>query len=375
MLARDPDEPHRAASSLELLFDLVFVLAVSQASGALHHLWESQHFAEGLAAYAMVFFAILGAWINFTWFASAYDTDDWLYRLTTFVQMAGALVIAAGAQRAMLENDFGAIVVGYVIMRVAMAAQWTRAAISDQEYRGTCVRYAAGIVIVQLLWVSWWVLDAPVWWFPVLAVIDLSVSPIAEHHRGTAIHHRHIAERYGLFTLIVLGESILAVANSIIGGLSDAHARTSLIVVAACSLAIVASMWWIYFDREQHDQTITLRRSFYWGYLHYFIFASAAAFSAGVEVAVAEHLGESRLPHFAAGLTLTVPLAVFLLATWLVLDAVRRDAIQAIGTVALTVAMVGAALLPDPPIAAAVIMVAAAALVSWRHAADKLAAL
>ena len=52
----------------------------------------------------MVFFAILGAWINFTWFASAYDTDDWLYRLTTFVQMAGALVIAAGAQRAMLEQ-------------------------------------------------------------------------------------------------------------------------------------------------------------------------------------------------------------------------------------------------------------------------------
>ena len=131
--------------------------------------------------------------------------------------------------------------------------------------------------------------------------------------------------------------------------MSDAHARTGLIVVAACSLAIVASMWWIYFDRPQHDQTMTLRRSFYWGYLHYFIFASAAAFSAGVEVAVAEHLGESHLPHVAAGLTLTVPLAVFLLATWLVLDAVRRDVIQAIGTVALTVAMVGAALLPEPP--------------------------
>jgi low temperature requirement protein LtrA len=375
MLARDPDEPHRAASSLELLFDLVFVVAVSQASGALHHLWEAQHFAEGLAAYAMVFFAILGAWINFTWFASAYDTDDWLYRLTTFVQMAGALVIAAGAQRAMLASDFGAIVVGYVIMRVAMAAQWTRAAISDPEYRGTCVRYAVGIVAVQILWVSWWVLHGPVWWFPVLAVIDLSVSPIAEHHRVTAFHHHHIAERYGLFTLIVLGESILAVANSIIGGLSDTAARTGLTIVAACSLAIVASMWWIYFDRPQHDQTMTLGRSFFWGYLHYFIFASAAAFSAGVEVAVGEHLGESQLPHTAAGLTLTIPLAVFLVATWLVLDAVRRDVVQAIGIVLLTGAMVAAALLPDPPVGAAVIMVAAAALVSWRHAADKLPAL
>ncbi len=376
MLARDPDEPHRAASSLELLFDLVFVVAVSQASGALHHIWEEQHFVEGLASYAMVFFAIFNAWMNFTWFGSAYDTDDWLYRLTVFVQMAGALVIAAGAQRAMLENDFGAIVAGYVIMRVAMATQWTRAAISDPEFRGTCVRYAVGIVIVQVLWVSWFVLDGPVWWFPVLALIDLSVSPIAERHKMTAYHHHHIAERYSLFTLIVLGESILAVANSIIGGLTDAHARTGLIVVAACSLATVASMWWIYFDRPQHHQTMTFGRSFFWGYLHYFIFAAAAAFSAGVEVAVADHLGESHLPHLAAGLTLTIPLAVFLLATWLVLDSVRRDAVQAIGTIVLTVALVGTAYLPNAPLGAAVIMIAAAALVSWRHAtADRLATL
>ncbi len=375
MLARDPDEPHRASSSLELLFDLVFVVAVSQTSGALHHLWAEEHFVAGLASYAMVFFAIFNAWMNFTWFASAYDTDDWLYRLTVFVQMAGALVIAAGAQRAMLDNDFGAIVAGYAIMRVATAAQWIRAAISDRQYRGTCVRYAAGIAIVQVLWVSWWALDGPVWWFPVLALVDLSVSPVAERHHPTAYHHHHIAERYGLFTLIVLGESILAAANSIIGGLSDDAARVGLIVVAGCSLAIVASMWWIYFDRPQHRQTITLRRSFFWGYLHYFIFAAAAAFSAGVEVVVAEHLGEGHLPHTAAALTLTIPLAAFLIATWLVLDAGRRDVLQAVGVVMLTVAMVGAALLPDPPIGAAVIMVAAAALVSWRHASDKLAAL
>jgi low temperature requirement protein LtrA len=373
MLARDPDEPHRAASSLELLFDLVFVVAVSQTSGALHHLWEEEHFAQGLASYAMVFFAIFNAWRDFTWFASAYDTDDWLYRLTVFVQMAGALVIAAGAERATLENDFGAIVAGYVIMRVATAAQWIRAAISDRAARGTCARYAVGIAVVQVLWVSWYLLAGPVWLFPVLAVVDLSVSPLAERYRPTAYHHHHIAERYGLFTLIVLGESILAAANSIIGGLSNDDARPGLVAVAACSLAIVASMWWIYFDRPQHHQTATLRRSFFWGYLHYFIFASAAAFSAGVEVVVADHLGVGHLPHPAAGLTLTIPLAAFLLTTWLVLDAGRRDVMQTIGVVVLTAAMVGTALLPAPTVGAAVIMVAAATLVSWRHAADKLA--
>jgi low temperature requirement protein LtrA len=370
MLARDPEEPHRAASSLELLFDLVFVVAVSQASGALHHLWDEQHFAEGLAAYAMVFFAIFNAWLNFTWFASAYDTDDWLYRLMTFVQMAGALTIAAGAQRAMLDSDFRAIIIGYVIMRAAMASQWTRAAISDPEHRGTCVRYGVGIVVAQVLWVTWWLAHGPVWLFPILAVVDLSVSPFAERHRGTAFHPHHIAERYGLFTLIVLGESILAVANSIIGSMSDAGERTGLILIAVCSLVIVAAMWWIYFDRPQHDQTITRPRAYFWGYLHYFIFASAAAFSAGVEVAIAVRLHESHLDHTVAGLTLTIPLAVFVVATWLVLDAVRRDAIQAVGTVVLAAALVATAALPYPLLGAAAVMVAAAALVSWRHAAE-----
>ncbi|HNP13960.1 MAG TPA: low temperature requirement protein A [Mycobacterium sp.] len=370
MLARDPDEPHRAASSLELLFDLVFVVAVSQASGALHHLWEEQHFTGGVLTYAMVFFAIFNAWINFTWFASAFDTDDWLYRLTTFVGMAGALTIAAGAQRAMLDNDFRAIVVGYVIMRVAMAAQWTRAAISDPRYRGTCIRYAVGIVAAQSLWVAWAVFGRPLWLFLVLAAVDLSVAPIAEHHRGLTFHHHHIAERYGLFTLIVLGESILAVANSIIGSLSDSHERTGLIGIAACALVVVASMWWIYFDRPQHDQTVSKPRAFFWGYLHYFIFASAAAFSAGVEVAVAKRLHESHLPHTVAGLTLTIPLAVFVVATWLALDAVRRDAVQAAGTAVLALALLASALLPYPLPGAAAVMVAAVALVSWRHGAE-----
>ena len=211
----------------------------------------------------------------------------------------------------------------------------------------------------------------PLWLFVVLAAVDLSVSPIAEHHRGLSFHHHHIAERYGLFTLIVLGESILAVANSIIGSLSDSHERTGLIAIATCSLVIVASMWWIYFDRPQHDQMVSRPRAFFWGYLHYVIFAAAAAFSAGVEVAVALRLHESHLPHTVAGLTLTIPLAVFVVATWLALDALRRDAIQAAGTVVLAVLLVATALLPYPLPGAAVVMVAAAALVSWRHAAER----
>ena len=99
MVARDPGQVHRASTPLELLFDLCFVVAVSQAAAQLAHGVEDDHMGPALLGYAMVFFGIWWAWMNFTWFASAYDTDDVPYRLLTLVQMAGALVLAAGDAR------------------------------------------------------------------------------------------------------------------------------------------------------------------------------------------------------------------------------------------------------------------------------------
>ena len=96
MRARSPHEPHRTATPLELLFDLVFVVAIAQAASGLHHAVSAGHVVEGLGGYLMVFFAIWWAWMNFTWFASAYDSDDLPYRLAVFVQITGALVLAGG---------------------------------------------------------------------------------------------------------------------------------------------------------------------------------------------------------------------------------------------------------------------------------------
>src|SRR5690242_4679178 len=83
MTARDRDEEHRASTPLELFFDLCFVVAVAQAGGRLVHAIADGHAAHGVAGYLMVFFAIWWAWMNFSWFASAYDTDDVPYRITT----------------------------------------------------------------------------------------------------------------------------------------------------------------------------------------------------------------------------------------------------------------------------------------------------
>ena len=102
MRARAADEPHRVATPLELFFDLCFVVAVAQAALPLHHDIAEDHIRHGVSSYLMVFFAIWWAWMNFTWFASAYDCDDDVYRITTLVQIAGALVLAAGVGSAFL---------------------------------------------------------------------------------------------------------------------------------------------------------------------------------------------------------------------------------------------------------------------------------
>jgi low temperature requirement protein LtrA len=96
MTARPPDEPHRTSTVLELFFDLCFVVAVAQAGATLHHQVAAGQAADGVVGFASVFFAIWWAWMNFTWFASAYDTDDIAYRVTTLLQIAGALILAAG---------------------------------------------------------------------------------------------------------------------------------------------------------------------------------------------------------------------------------------------------------------------------------------
>ena len=89
---RDPHEKHRVATSLELLFDLIFVVAIATAGQQLHHAIVENHLAHGILLYCMVFFALWWAWMNFSWFASAYDNDDALYRILTFVQIIGSLV-------------------------------------------------------------------------------------------------------------------------------------------------------------------------------------------------------------------------------------------------------------------------------------------
>ncbi|GAB3632191.1 low temperature requirement protein A [Microbacterium shaanxiense] len=333
MRPRDPQQPHRSASMLELFFDLVFVVAVSIASAELHHALAEGHFLHGITSYAMVFFAIWWAWMNFTWFATSYDTDDWLYRVLTIVQMGGVLVLAAGVPDAFGHADFTIAVVGYVIMRVAMIAQWLRASRHSGLLRSATRRYALGIAVAQVLWIGFLFLPAEVRIpaFVLFALVEISIPVFAEYRHQTPWHPHHITERYGLFTLIVLGESLLASANAIIEALHEVDRLGPLIAIAVLTLVVTASLWWIYFWPPHHHAITSFRRSLRYGYTHYFVFAAAAAFSAGIEVEIDVLTGHSELSPVAASFTVTVPIAVFLLGIWWI--AIRDNADRIVNTV------------------------------------------
>lgn len=324
MYPRDPLEGHRNATPLELLFDLVTVIAVAAAAGALHHAVAEGHAVEGAARYLMTFFAIWWAWMNFTWFASAYDNDDAIYRLLTMVIMAGSLVMASGVEQFSESLDISVVVAGYVIMRVGMIAMWTRASRHDPARKTTTLRYAAGIALAQLYWVGVLLLasqDSPLFFGLVLFgfLLELAVPAIAERANPTPWHRHHIIERYGLLTIIVLGEVLLAGVVALQSAFTGAF-DIRLFHIAISALVITFAMWLMYFSEDEHLQSQQLYHVLLWGYGHIVVFAAGAAVGAGFAVLVDIVAGNSALPLRNGDLAVAIPLAAYMLGLWFVRD-------------------------------------------------------
>jgi low temperature requirement protein LtrA len=327
MTPRAIDEPHRSSSPLEQLFDLTFVVAVAAVTGQFAHDVVDGHALAGLLPFLQVFFAVWWAWMNFTWFASAYDTDDVAYRLLTMVQMAGVLVLAAGVPAAADHSDYRAVTFGYLIMRSALVAQWLRAGAEDSAGRRTALRYAGGISVLQMCWVLRLVLaetgnlpsPAQLPSFISLAVLELAVPRWAERSTPTNWHPHHIAERYGLFTIIIFGESVLATSNGVDRALEAAELSGPLVIIAVSGLVLLFALWWLYFLSPAGEGLGDRRHlSYLWGYGHYGIFAALAALGAGLKVAVEQTGHDLKTSPIAICYAVAIPAATFVISHWLV---------------------------------------------------------
>lgn len=325
MSGRDTHEHHRTATTLELLFDLTFVIAFSLAASQLAHFLAEGHIFAGLFGFALATFSICWAWINFSWFASAYDTDDWIFRAVTMVQMVGVLILAIGLPP-MFESidkgahlDNGIMVLGYVVMRVAMLFQWLRASRQDPARRNACLTYVKAISVAQIGWVVLIFVD-----FSLLVTFAMVVGltaiemlgPFFAETRdgGTPWHAHHIAERYGLLAIIALGEGVVGTVASISAVVEGQGWDLNVALVCLAGTGLTFGMWWIYFLLPSAEilHHYRLKRAFVWGYGHMPIFASIVATGAGLHVAAYYIEHKAHIGSVATVLTVAVPVACYI---------------------------------------------------------------
>ncbi|MGZ8178495.1 low temperature requirement protein A [Williamsia sp. SKLECPSW1] len=397
MTGRDHHEDGRTATDLELFFDLTFVVAFSVAGVQVAEYLAEGHYLAAIAGFLFSSFATIWAWINFTWFASAFDTDDWVFRVVTMVQMGGVLIVSLGIAPVFASIDAGShidnrvLVLGYVVMRVAMMFQWLRAAAQSETYRRTCLTYAAAILVAQIGWVA--LIIAQMALVPtlvatvVLVGVELGGPFVAERRRPTPWHPHHIAERYGLLAIITLGEGIVGTAVALQSVLAEQGWSLETAVLGLAGVAITFSLWWIYFvvptgDALERDRS----KCFVWGYSHILVFMAIAAVGAGLHVAALYIEHHSEVGAAVVVAAVAVPLAVYFVMltmtySYLVEFDVLNVALTAAGVAILAIA-VGAAAAGLSVVYALVIaavapvgIVAVDETIGTRHRAEALARL
>ena len=349
--ARDPEEHHRAATQLELFFDLVSVIAIASITETLHHGISEGHGLGMLVNFIALFAVIWWAWMNFTWFASAFDNGDPLYILLTLVVMSGALVFAGGVSSIAESMTFSFALAGWIIMRLGMIALWLRAAYSNPDFRPTALRYAAGIAFAQVLWTALYFTTpashgAFLLIYGVIFVVELMVPVVAERARETPWHRHHIIERYGLLNIIVLGEVLVSI-SLMFGKLYEGEFDLALVAAAASGLVIVFCLWWLYFAESEHLETTELGRALIWGYGHILVFASGALVAAGLGAVMDAVTHHSHIDAVTAVRWVNAPVAGYLFGLWLIRDRflsgmLRRHVLLAAAIVVALFAVLGA---------------------------------
>ena len=310
----------------------MFVVAFGQAANELAHYVAEDHVRTGVLGFAFAVFAIAWAWISYSWFASAYDEDDWVCRVATMVQMVGVIILALGLPEVFASIDEGptldngVVVAGYIVMRVPMAVQWLRASRHDPARRAAHLTYVWTILLAQVGWTVMVFLSVPlataVVGYALLYAVELSGPAIAERRKGgTPWHPHHIAERYSLLVIITLGEGIIGTVASL-SAVVHGPGGWSLdaILVTEAGVGLTFGLWWSYFTAPW-GALLALRpdRGFAFGYPHIAVFGALAAVGAGLHVAAFYLEHHTEIGAVGTVLSVAVPLAVFavtLYATW-----------------------------------------------------------
>jgi low temperature requirement protein LtrA len=309
------------------------VIAFSAAAEQLSHHIGKGDLWPAIGAYVFAIFSVSWAWMNFTWFSSAYGNDDALFRVATIVQMIGVVILTFGLPVSFSAAEHGQspnnvlMVVGYIVMRVPLIVLWLRAAQQDPAHRRVAIVYAVIIAVAQTGWALTAIAALPliptITALVVLAAGEMAAPVVVERKLGRAPWNAgHVAERFGLLTLIALGE-VVAATTSAVGALVQAQGwSVAAAVIASSGLVLAAALWWAYYLIP--SRPILQKwpgRTFAWRYAHLPMFGGIAAVGAGLRV-TAVAVQEENLSVLQIAIALVVPVGAVILVifvTWSVL--------------------------------------------------------
>ncbi|MGF1481895.1 MAG: low temperature requirement protein A [Cyanophyceae cyanobacterium] len=290
------DDQPRHATWLELFYDLLFVVAVSQ----LAHNLSQDVSVVGFFSFVALFLPVWWAWIGTTFYANRFDSDDSGRRLLMGLQMLAIAALAVNIHHGLGETSFG-FALSYAAARFILVFEYLWAGKHIPTARGLAYYYAGGFAIAAAIWlVSAWV---PMPFRFILWAIGLAIdfaTPLTaqKYQRQLLPHLEHLPERFGLFVIIVLGEAIIAVVS----GIAEVNWQAMCALAAIFGFVIAFSLWWLYFENvggASLRKAGTAGRIFIfqvWLYAHLPLVMGLAATGVGVEHVIISSQENQALP-------------------------------------------------------------------------------
>ncbi|PKL68889.1 MAG: low temperature requirement protein A [Methanobacteriales archaeon HGW-Methanobacteriales-1] len=302
----------RHAEWLELLYDLVFVAAVSILALNL----SSDFSFAGLLKSIPLFFVIWWGWVGHTFYLTRFGTDDLLNRFLTMLQMIAVASLAVNAENAFGTNGSG-FAISYATLRFILVLEYYRAGKHLKEAKPLTDHYCKGFGAAAFIWLISAFVPTPfrfVLWV-IAMVIDL-LTPItaAEEQYKLPPHSKYLPERFGLFTIILIGEAVVSVVFTI----NDVGFYFLSEVTGIMGLIIAFCIWWSYFEEAKGAEPKVIssgnKISKYqlWLYSHFPLLLGIVTLAAGIKHVI--NLGYSNFLPVNEAWLLCVALALTFLS-------------------------------------------------------------
>jgi low temperature requirement protein LtrA len=272
---------------LELFYDLVYVATII----ALGNKLSEDTSTKGILTFAALFVPIWWSWTGMAFYMTRFNLDDVGHRLLVFAQMAAIAVLAINVSDGLGATSQG-FALGYVGARIVLILMYRRAGQQRPQARPLTARYVRGFSLAAAVWLASAFVSEPArsYLWAVALVLDFGTPLLPSTRRLQADippDTHHLPERFGLFTIIVLGEAFIKVTGSAAGH----ELELSNALYGVMALVVAASLWWMYFDNVRGS---VVRRTWVagqvWVYTHLPLLAAITAYGvAAKKVVLLEH--------------------------------------------------------------------------------------